>query len=68
MTRNCDTPLRAYIALRCQLNRAMDSADEGDWEECLASVDEARLTLDRLGRMTRKPARAAEVAAEGAAA
>ena len=51
--RNCDTPLRAYIALRCQLNRAIDRADVGDWEEALASVDEARLTLHKLGRMAR---------------
>lgn len=47
------TPLRAYIALRGQLNRAMECAEQFDWEETLASVDEARLTLTKLEKLAR---------------
>lgn len=51
-----DTPLRASIALRCHLNRAAEKADAGDWEESLASLDDARLTLNKLIRFARTKA------------
>lgn len=48
-----DTPLRAYIVLRQQLNRAMAQAERGGWEDALAAVDEARLILSKLERFAR---------------
>lgn len=46
-------PPHAYVSLRKHIARAAKKADAGDWEEALASLDEARFAVQYLERHAR---------------